>query len=190
MRATLNSKEVLICMAFGSFLLPTRPCLAQGAREPDSANHSDAIPGAPHLQTSSPFIFQADAASSTPIKSPLSSGAFIDAGNLPAAYRDHDAPHISQASAQAGFPYGPSRRQLTETIDPDKLGSTDVPMDSWIYPALERLADMGYIPTQSVLIRPWARKECLRQLREAENEVNRYNGNKSMDKQAELLISD
>ncbi len=44
-------------------------------------------------------------------------------------------------------------------------------MDSWVYPALERLANMGYITTQSVGIRPWARKECLRQLREAENEV-------------------
>lgn len=52
--------------------------------------------------------------------------------------------------------------------DPDTIGSTNVPMDSWVYPALERLAALGLIPTQSVAIRPWTRQECLRQLNEAE----------------------
>lgn len=52
--------------------------------------------------------------------------------------------------------------------DPDAIGSTNVPMDSWIYPALERLGALGLIPTQSVAIRPWTRQECLRQLRQAE----------------------
>jgi hypothetical protein len=42
-------------------------------------------------------------------------------------------------------------------------------MDSWIYPALERLDAMGFILDQSNAIRPWTRQECLRQLREAEN---------------------
>jgi hypothetical protein len=42
-------------------------------------------------------------------------------------------------------------------------------MDSWIYPALGRLAAMGFIPGQSVSIRPWTRQECLRQLHVAEN---------------------
>ena len=41
-------------------------------------------------------------------------------------------------------------------------------MDSWIYPALERLNAMGLIPFQSTAIRPWTRIECLRQVREAE----------------------
>jgi len=194
MRATPNSKKLLIGMVFGLSLLPAGLCLAQDATETNSANHSYAALGVSHLQQSSPFILQADAVPSTLIKPPLLNGTLnatlMDAGNLSSIYGDHDASYISHASAQSGFPYGPTRRQLTEIIDPDKLGSTDVPMDSWIYPALERLADMGYIPTQNVLIRPWARKECLRQLLEAENEVNRYNGNKAMDQQAELLISD
>ncbi len=42
-------------------------------------------------------------------------------------------------------------------------------MDSWVYPALERLAAMGLIPGQSVSIRPWTRQECLRQLKLAED---------------------
>jgi membrane-associated phospholipid phosphatase len=58
---------------------------------------------------------------------------------------------------------------LPDDVDPDTIGSTNVPMDSWIYPALERLGAMGFIPGQSSSIRPWTRQECLRQLREAEN---------------------
>ena len=60
-------------------------------------------------------------------------------------------------------------RLFTEDDDPDSIGSTNVPMDSWVYPALERLAAMGFIPGQSVSIRPWTRQECLRQLKEAED---------------------
>jgi membrane-associated phospholipid phosphatase len=60
-------------------------------------------------------------------------------------------------------------RMFDEDADPDSIGSTNVPMESWVYPALERLAAMGLIPGQSVSIRPWTRQECLRQLTEAEN---------------------
>ena len=57
----------------------------------------------------------------------------------------------------------------TPSIDDDRTGSTFVPMDSWIYPALERLANLGVIPSQSVSIRPWTRQECRRQVREAQD---------------------
>ena len=43
-----------------------------------------------------------------------------------------------------------------------------VPLDSWIYPALDRLSAMGFIPSQVAGVRPWTRRECARQLREAE----------------------
>ncbi len=58
---------------------------------------------------------------------------------------------------------------VSPAMDSDKMGSTNVPMDSWIYPALERLGSMGLIPSQSVAIRPWTRQECRRQVREAED---------------------
>jgi hypothetical protein len=64
------------------------------------------------------------------------------------------------------------------TIDSDTTGSTFVPMDSWIYPALERLSAMGLIPSQSVSIRPWTRQECRRQIREAEDILHGFS---SMD---------
>lgn len=55
------------------------------------------------------------------------------------------------------------------SIDDDRSGSTNVPTDSWIYPALERLAALGAIPSQSSSIRPWTRQECRRQVRVAED---------------------
>lgn len=54
-------------------------------------------------------------------------------------------------------------------MDSDANGSAFVPMDSWVYPALERLSTLGLVPSQSVSIRPWTRQECRRQLREAED---------------------
>jgi len=46
-------------------------------------------------------------------------------------------------------------------------GSSYVPLDSWVYPALERLAALGYIQTASLSLRPWTRLECARLLTEA-----------------------
>ena len=66
-----------------------------------------------------------------------------------------------------GIGYGTFAADPKE-FDPDKLGSPFVPLDSWVYPALDRLAALGYIKTQFVGLRPWTRAECLRQIEEAE----------------------
>jgi membrane-associated phospholipid phosphatase len=50
---------------------------------------------------------------------------------------------------------------------PAFLGSPYVPLDSWVYPALERLAALGYIKTAVLGLRPWTRSECARLLSEA-----------------------
>jgi membrane-associated phospholipid phosphatase len=42
------------------------------------------------------------------------------------------------------------------------MGSPYVPLDSWIYPALERLAALGYVKSATLAIRPWTRLECAR----------------------------
>ena len=51
--------------------------------------------------------------------------------------------------------------------DPAFMGSPSVPLDSWIYPAIERLAAMGYIDTAFAGMRPWTRMECARLVQEA-----------------------
>jgi membrane-associated phospholipid phosphatase len=96
----------------------------------------------------------------------------------------------SGASQPAPVAHHPPRL-FTEEDDPDTIGSTNVPMDSWVYAALERLAAMGFIPGQSVSIRPWTRQECLRQLRVAEDLADRQDySSPSLLKQARMLIAD
>ncbi len=47
------------------------------------------------------------------------------------------------------------------------VGSTFVPLDSWVYPALARLAALGYAPTLLEGMKPWTRTECARLTDEA-----------------------
>ena len=64
-----------------------------------------------------------------------------------------------------------SPREFVEEGDkahsPAHMGSPYVPLDSWIYPALERLAALGYVKSASLGIRPWTRLECARLVGEA-----------------------
>ena len=87
--------------------------------------------------------------------------------------------------------YSPTS-DLTQTGigDNDRFGSTNVPMDSWIYPALERLAAMGFVPSQNIAIRPWTRQECLRQTREVEESLFAYGSSYKVDEEAQRLLSD
>jgi hypothetical protein len=50
---------------------------------------------------------------------------------------------------------------------PGNLGSPYVPLDSWIYPAMERLEALGFIDSGFTAMRPWTRLECSRLLKEA-----------------------
>jgi membrane-associated phospholipid phosphatase len=52
------------------------------------------------------------------------------------------------------------------------MGSPYVPLDSWVYPALERLAALGYIDSAIADMRPWTRMECARQLVEAGDRID------------------
>jgi hypothetical protein len=55
-----------------------------------------------------------------------------------------------------------------ESGGPQNLGTPYVPLDSWVYPALDRLAGLGLIDSAFSGMRPWTRRECMRQLIEAE----------------------
>lgn len=52
---------------------------------------------------------------------------------------------------------GPQLPNLPSPYLTANEGSTYVPMDSWIYPALDRLHGMGYLDTAYLGIRPWTR---------------------------------
>jgi hypothetical protein len=51
------------------------------------------------------------------------------------------------------------------------MGSTYVPIDSWVYAAFERLATEGYIESAFLDLRPWTRLDCARLVEEAEENI-------------------
>ncbi len=51
------------------------------------------------------------------------------------------------------------------------MGSPYVPLDSWIYPALDRLEAFGYLPEGFLGQRPWTRMECARLISDASDEI-------------------
>jgi membrane-associated phospholipid phosphatase len=52
---------------------------------------------------------------------------------------------------------------------PGNQGSPYVPLDSWVYPLFDRLKALGYVPSESLGMRPWTRIECARLITEAES---------------------
>jgi hypothetical protein len=51
------------------------------------------------------------------------------------------------------------------------MASTYVPIESWIYPAFDRLAAEGYVGSAIVSLRPWTRIDCARLVEEAEKRI-------------------
>jgi membrane-associated phospholipid phosphatase len=76
--------------------------------------------------------------------------------------RRHD-PEVGGAAFESPREVVSGERMRT----PSFMGSPYVPLDSWIYPAFERLAALGYVKTASLGLRPWTRLECARLLGEA-----------------------
>jgi membrane-associated phospholipid phosphatase len=54
---------------------------------------------------------------------------------------------------------------------PERMGSDYVPLDSWVYPAIERLAAFGYIRTAFLGLKPWTRIECARLVEESQETI-------------------
>jgi hypothetical protein len=50
-------------------------------------------------------------------------------------------------------------------------GSVYISMDSWIYPAMERLYALGYIDTAFLGLRPWTRLSCLHMLERSQMKI-------------------
>jgi membrane-associated phospholipid phosphatase len=71
----------------------------------------------------------------------------------------------------------------------ERAGSPYIPMDSWVYPALDRLAALGLIPSQIAGLRPWTRAECRRQMLEADSALSARPG-PALEAVAGRLIQD
>lgn len=61
--------------------------------------------------------------------------------------------------------------EQTSAPRPTNFASVYVPLDYWIYPAMERLIGGGYIDTAFLGLRPWTRMECAKMLIEMNSKV-------------------
>ena len=82
-------------------------------------------------------------------------------------YRAHHDPELGGTSWGSLLP-----ESKGETArDPQNMGSPNVSLDSWVYPALERLQALGYVHSGYLGMRPWTRMECARLLEEASDNL-------------------
>jgi len=86
-------------------------------------------------------------------------------GNMVAEniYNSHHDPELGGAS---WVPFRSFLRQ-THATSSANMGSPYVPLDSWVYPAMDRLIAQGFIKSAMVDMRPWTRFECARLVVEA-----------------------
>jgi membrane-associated phospholipid phosphatase len=78
-------------------------------------------------------------------------------------YRSHS--HYSAADYAKFGTFSKSEKNEAGP-EPGDMGSPSVPLDSWVYPAMERLIALGYIDSADLGLRPWTRMECARLLAE------------------------
>src|SRR5580658_2809015 len=82
-------------------------------------------------------------------------------------YRRHHDPEVGGGEWQ-------THAESSDVSPARRLGSSGSPyveLDSWIYPAIERLAALGYFRTAFLGLRPWTRIECAHLVEEASDRV-------------------
>lgn len=80
-------------------------------------------------------------------------------------YRSHHDPELGGTVWGSIF----QEKRGEKVRNPNYMASPYVPLDSWIYPALERLIAMGYVQSGILGMRPWTRMACAQLLDEAED---------------------
>jgi membrane-associated phospholipid phosphatase len=91
-------------------------------------------------------------------------------------YRAHHDPELAGAS------WGNFYRGSDEDSDgnaengeksrnPERMASPYVPLDSWVYPAIAKLAALGYIKTAFLCLKPWTRLESANLVSEAKSSL-------------------
>jgi membrane-associated phospholipid phosphatase len=80
-------------------------------------------------------------------------------------YRAHHDPELGGSGWASFF----EKETGEKTRDPNNMASPYVPVDSWVYPAFERLIALGYMRSNMLGIRPWTRLACAHLLQDAED---------------------
>jgi len=83
-------------------------------------------------------------------------------------YRAHHDPELGGA---AWGSKEPAFDEEKAPRSPNYMSSPYVPVDSWVYPALQRLEAAGYLQSAVLGQRPWTRMECARLVEEARDRM-------------------
>ena len=78
-------------------------------------------------------------------------------------YRAHHDPELGGSGWGSVF----EEKTGDNVRNPNYMASPYVPLDTWIYPALQRLIALGYLQSGVLGIRPWTRMACARLLEDA-----------------------
>ena len=93
-------------------------------------------------------------------------------------------PQVVPTPFSAYVPYGTPDEDLPHG---DSNGSVYIPLDSWVYPALERLYGMGYIDTMFLSMRPYTRRSVMHMLRESGDDIMQGDNEQAQEILAQLL---
>ena len=103
------------------------------------------------------------------------------------------SPDTLQQVASAAFAGGTPQQSAPRNYTPaapvtyvSTLGSPYVPVDSWIYPALDRLQALGYLDTAFLGLRPWTRLSILHMLQQTADKVE---GDTNNDEAREIYLA-
>jgi len=170
---------------------------AAPAPTPTDTNSVPALPAYRHSQPQEPP--QADQAA--PPAAPKATPAPTQPGSItptaPATPQSIPAPApapppvvtTAPPTAQTPFTAMPAYGTVETAQHPgrvplDALGSSYIPVDSWVYPAMLRLYSMGYLDTMYLAARPYTRRSALHILQRSEDAIL-----SSDDTQAQDILS-
>jgi len=97
-------------------------------------------------------------------------------------YRAHHDPEVGGSGWGSLF----EEQSGEKTRNPNYMASPYVPLDSWVYPALERLIALGYVQSNVLGLRPWTRMSCARMLDDA---AERFSGGGSDEGEATKIYA-
>ncbi len=83
----------------------------------------------------------------------------------------------AQAQTSSSPQVFPDYQSGAGTTDTGPAGSTYVPVDSWIYPALDRLHALGYVDSAYLGLRPWTRLSIAHMLELSADRIEADQGN-------------
>ncbi len=90
-------------------------------------------------------------------------------------YFGHEVYHAHHDPEEGGAGWGNFIKGDEETPDkprnPNYMASPYVPLDSWTYPALQRLIALGYVHSPVLGMRPWTRMQCATILEDAQERL-------------------